>query len=204
MRRYERFDADVSASWGQIVATAIERFGRLDVLVSNAGICPFSSFLDITPSLWTRTQDVNLNGAFHVLHAASTAMSVQSPHPTTGERGVLIAISSISALVGGSHQAHYTPTKAGLKSLVESMAISLGPLGIRCNCVLPGTIRTAINANDLAQDGKEQRAVTRIPLGRLGTPEDVAGVVVFLASRLSAYMQGASVLVDGGAFVNLQ
>ncbi|KDN41324.1 NAD-P-binding protein [Tilletiaria anomala UBC 951] len=187
-----------------IIDTAIQRFGRLDVFVSNAGICQFSKFLDLTPELWHKTQQVNLNGAFYALSAAARAMSAQAPHPQSGTRGCIVAVSSISALVGGAEQCHYTPTKAALKSLIESMACSLGPLGIRCNCVLPGTIRTAINEEDLSNDGKREYMEKRTPLGRLGNPGDIAGATIFLASDLSRYMQGSSVLVDGGMFVNLQ
>ncbi|MNM92666.1 3-oxoacyl-[acyl-carrier-protein] reductase FabG [compost metagenome] len=121
-----------------------------------------------------------------------------------GRGGSIIAISSISALVGGAMQTHYTPTKAGLVSLMQSCAIALGPYGIRCNAVLPGTIETDINKEDLADPQKRHYMSSRVPLGRLGKPEDIAGPIVFLASDLSLYVTGASLLVDGGMFVNLQ
>jgi L-rhamnose 1-dehydrogenase len=101
-------------------------------------------------------------------------------------------------------QAHYTPTKAGVHSLMQSCAIALGPYKIRCNSVMPGTIATDINKEDLADPDKRAYMEGRIPLGRLGEPQDVAGCVVFLASDLARYVTGAAVLVDGGAFVNLQ
>lgn len=118
-----------------IVEAALRAFGRIDVLVSNAGICPFHTFLDLPHDLWKRVQDVNLNGAFYVVQAVANQMAKQTP-----QAGSIVAISSISALMGGAEQAHYTPTKAGLKSLMESCAIALGKLGIRCNSVLPGKI----------------------------------------------------------------
>jgi L-rhamnose 1-dehydrogenase len=118
--------------------------------------------------------------------------------------GSVIAISSISALVGGELQTHYTPTKAGLLSLMQSTAIALGPHGIRCNAILPGTILTDINRDDLSDRGKRDYFQKRIPLGRLGDPDDVAGPVVFLASDLAKYVTGSALLVDGGLFVNLQ
>jgi NAD(P)-dependent dehydrogenase (short-subunit alcohol dehydrogenase family) len=117
----------------QIVETAITTFGRIDVLISNAGICPFHSFLTMPDALWKRVQAVNLDGAFYVTRAVANAMSTQTPRG-----GSIVAVSSISALMGGAEQSHYTPTKAGVKSLMESCAIALGPLGIRCNSVLPG------------------------------------------------------------------
>ena len=121
-----------------------------------------------------------------------------------GQGGSIIAVSSISALVGGEYQTHYTPTKAGLHSLMQSTAIALGKHGIRCNSVLPGTILTDINKDDLADVEKRRYMESRVPLGRLGAPEDLAGPIVFLASDLAEYVTGAALLVDGGMFVNLQ
>ena len=112
--------------------------------------------------------------------------------------------SSISALVGGEYQTHYTPTKAGLHSLMQSAAIALGRHNIRCNSLLPGTILTEINKEDLADQEKRDHMEGRIPLGRLGVPEDMVGPTVFLASDMARYVTGAALLVDGGAFVNLQ
>ena len=107
-------------------------------------------------------------------------------------------------MVGGEFQTHYTPTKAGVHSLMQSCAIALGKHGIRCNSVLPGTILTDINKDDLADPEKRQYMEGRIPLGRLGRPEDIASVVAFLASDMAGYMSGAALLVDGGAFANFQ
>jgi L-rhamnose 1-dehydrogenase len=127
-------------------------------------------------------------------------MSTQSP-----PGGSIIGLSSISALVGGGLQAHYTPTKAGITSLMQSMAVALGKYNIRCNALLPGTIKTQLNEEDLNDDAKRTYMEGRIPLGRTGVPGDLAGPAVFLAcGELSGYMTGAQVLVDGGLFVNLQ
>jgi len=122
----------------------------------------------------------------------------------TPQGGSIIGVSSISALVGGAGQTHYTPTKAGILSLMQSCACALGPYQIRCNALLPGTIRTQLNERDLADEGKRRYMEGRIPLGRLGQPEDMAGPAVFLASDLSGYVSGSQLLVDGGAFVNFQ
>ncbi|CAK9782697.1 putative glucose 1-dehydrogenase [Cutaneotrichosporon oleaginosum] len=174
-------------------------YGRIDVLVSNAGICPFHAFLDLPHDLWRRVQDVNLNGAFYAVQAVANAMAAQDP-----PGGSIVAISSISALMGGAEQCHYTPTKAGVKSLMESCAIALGHLGIRCNSVLPGTIETNINRDDLADPQKRRDMTRRIPIGRLGEPDDIAQPVVFFASDMAKYCTGASLLVDGGAAISLQ
>lgn len=166
---------------------AVHEFGRIDVLFSNAGVCPFHAFLDLPHDLWRKVQDVNLNGAFYAVQAVAKQMSKQDP-----PGGSIVAISSISALVGGAMQTHYTPTKAGLKSLMESCAVALGQYNIRCNSVLPGTIATAINQDDLADPAKTQYMSSRVPLGRLGEPSDIAGPAIFLASSLAKYGRSSS------------
>ncbi|KAI0788463.1 NAD-P-binding protein [Abortiporus biennis] len=183
----------------KIVQTGVEGFGRIDVLVSNAGICPFAEFLTMPHATWERTRQVNLDGSFYVVQAVANQMKNQSP-----QGGSIIGISSISALVGGELQCHYTPTKAGILSLMQSCAVALGKYNIRANAVLPGTIATDINKEDLADEKKRDYMVQRTALGRLGAPDDIAGPVVFLASDLAKYVTGASLLVDGGLFVNLQ
>lgn len=180
------------------VARAVAALGRVDVFVSNAGICPFHPFLDMPPETFERTMRVNLHGAWYMVQAAANQMVAQ------GQGGAIVAVSSISALVGGEYQTHYTPTKAGVHSLMQSAAIALGRHGIRCNSVLPGTILTDINKADLADPAKRARMAARVPLGRLGEPDDLAGPIVFLASDMARYVTGAALLVDGGAFVNLQ
>ncbi len=199
-RKVMVFDGDVADpdSARGFIAAAVAALGGVDAFVSNAGICPFHSFLDMPPETLRRTVDVNLMGAFYMCQAAANQMVRQ------GTGGSIIAVSSISALVGGEMQTHYTPTKAGVHSLMQSIAIPLGKHGIRANSVMPGTILTDINKDDLADTAKRIYMENRIPLGRLGRPEDIAKVVVFLASDLAGYVTGASVLADGGMFVNLQ
>ena len=179
-------------------ATVVDAFGGVDILVNNAGICPFHDFLTMPEELWDRVHDVNLKGVFLCSQAAANRMVAQ------GRGGRIITVSSISALVGGAMQTHYTPTKAGDHSLMQSLAIVLGPHGITCNSVLPGTIATDINRDDLAEPGKRAYMETRIPVGRIGVPEDLAGPVCFLATDEARYVNGAALLVDGGLFVNLQ
>ena len=180
------------------VGTAVDALGRIDGFVNNAGICPFHAFLDMPVETVERTMRVNLHGAYFMVQAAANAMVEQ------GSAGAIVAVSSISALVGGEFQTHYTPTKAGVHSLMQSAAIALGRHGIRCNSVLPGTILTDINKDDLADPAKRSYMEGRIPLGRLGQPEDLGGPISFLLSDMAAYVTGAALLVDGGAFVNLQ
>ena len=193
-----RGDVADHATAGAFVAGAVAEFGHVDVLVNNAGICPFHAFLDMPVETFERTMRVNLHGAYFMVQAAANQMVRQ------GQGGAIVAVSSISALVGGEYQTHYTPTKAGVHSLMQSTAIALGRHGIRCNSVLPGTILTDINKDDLADADKRARMAARVPLGRLGEPDDLAGPIVFLASEMARYITGAALLVDGGAFVNFQ
>ena len=189
----------------ELVTECIKKFSRIDTFISNAGICNFEEFLDIAPDSFSRHRDTNYSGAFFATQAAARVMSTQQARED-GSRGSIIGISSISALVGGAQQTHYTPTKAAILSLMQSCATALGKYGIRCNALLPGTIRTQLNNEDL-KDGSEKKAYMegRIPLGRLGDPKDMAGPALFLAvGELSGYISGATLLVDGGAFVNFQ
>jgi len=199
-RRGVAIQGDVadSASAAKFVDGAVEALGRIDIFVSNAGICPFHAFLDMPAETLERTMRVNLHGAYYMVQAAAKRMVAQA------QGGSIVAVSSISALVGGEYQTHYTPTKAGVHSLMQSAAIALGKHQIRCNSVLPGTILTDINKDDLSNAEKRVAMEKRIPLGRLGQPEDLVGPVVFLASDMARYVTGAALLVDGGAFVNLQ
>lgn len=144
----------------------------------------------MSPDLVNHTISTNLNGAFFAVQAAAQQMAKQEPRG-----GSIIGISSISALVGGAGQTHYTPTKAGVLSIMQSTACALGKHGIRCNALLPGTIRTQLNDEDLADEEKRKYILARIPLGRLGTTKDLAGPAVFLASELSEYVTGAQLLV---------
>ncbi|OJJ57737.1 hypothetical protein ASPSYDRAFT_69856 [Aspergillus sydowii CBS 593.65] len=185
----------------EFIQKTVHTFGRLDVFVSNAGVCRFEEFLDVTPTLLNHTITTNLTGAFYAVQAAARQMAYSQSPPG----GSIIGVSSISALVGGGQQTHYTPTKAGVLSLMQSTAVALGKYGIRCNALLPGTIRTQLNDEDMSDPVKREYMEGRIPLGRLGQPPDLAGPAVFLACEgLSGYVTGAQILVDGGLFVNLQ
>jgi L-rhamnose 1-dehydrogenase len=182
----------------RMVAQVIHRFGQIDILVNNAGICPFAEFLDITEETWDRTHDVNLKGVFLCSQAVARHMVER------GVQGRIISISSMASYVGGIIQAHYCPTKAGINLLMRSMATALGPHGITCNTVLPGTVLTDMNSMFLSDPEHRRQTIEHIPLRRLGEPKDVAAVVAFLASDDAGYMSGAELLVDGGAFASFQ
>jgi L-rhamnose 1-dehydrogenase len=181
-----------------VVDGVVKRWGTIDILVNDAGICPFKDFLEMSENLWDQVLDVNLKGYFLCSQAVARVMVEQ------GVKGRIIAVSSISSEFGGSTQAHYCASKAGINLLVKSMAISLGPYGITCNAVLPGTVETDINREALADPEARDYWAKRAPLGRLGQPEDIAGPVLFFASDDSAWCTGSMLVVDGGTSVNLQ
>lgn len=182
-----------------LVGEAVKRWGKLDVFVANAGIFKACDFLRIDRDTFDRSMQVNVNGAFYACQAAARQMVEQ------GHGGAIIGVSSISALVGGGKQVHYTPTKAAVLSMMQSMAIALAKDKIRCNALLPGTIHTQLAEDDMQNEEKRQYLEHRIPWGRVGRPEDMAGPAVFLASdELSGYVTGSQLLADGGMFVHLQ
>ncbi|HEX7115172.1 MAG TPA: SDR family NAD(P)-dependent oxidoreductase [Steroidobacter sp.] len=193
--------ADISDS-GQVhrmIEKAFRELGPIQILVNNAGICPMQEFLTMDESLFRRVHDVNVFGAFLCSQLVAREL-VARKLP-----GRFVFLSSISAWVGGAMQTHYCPTKAAVSALMKSLAIVLGPHGINCNAVLPGVVMTDINRS-LLQPGQPLRdhLMKRVPLGRIGEPEDIADVILFLCEEGSRYMNGSEVLVDGGMFVNLQ
>lgn len=182
-----------------LVGEAVREWGGLDIFVANAGIFKPCSFLEIQKDFFDRSINTNVNGTFYSFQAAARQMVKQ------GRGGSIIGVSSISALVGGGLQVHYTPTKAAVSSMIQSMAIALAKDKIRCNALLPGTIHTQLADEDMANEEKRKYLEHRIPMGRVGRPEDMAGPAVFLASEdLSGYMTGSQLLADGGMFVHLQ
>jgi len=191
-------DVSDSAQVQAMVDAVLERWGHIDVLVNNAAICPFMGFLEMPEEQWERVLDVNLKGYFLCSQAVARVMVEQ------GIKGRIIAVSSISAEFGGSQQAHYCASKAGINLLIKSMAISLGPYGITCNAVLPGTVETDINREALSDPEVRDYWLKRGPIGGLGKPEDIAGPVLFFASDDSAWCTGSMLVVDGGVSVNLQ
>jgi L-rhamnose 1-dehydrogenase len=191
-------DVSDSAQVQAMVDAVVAHWGCIDILVNNAAICPFMGFLEMPEMVWEQVLDVNLKGYFLCSQAVARLMVEQ------GIKGRIIAVSSISAEFGGSQQAHYCASKAGINLLIKSMAIALGPYGITCNAVLPGTVETDINRDALADPAARAYWCQRAPLGRIGQPEDIAGPVLFFASDDSAWCTGSMLVVDGGTSVNLQ
>jgi L-rhamnose 1-dehydrogenase len=171
------------------------RYGRIDVLVNNAGICPFHEWTEVTEEIWNRTHETNLRAGFFCTQEAAKLMIEKKI------AGRIMVISSISAIKGGTVQTHYCPTKGGQISMMNAFAVCLGPQGITCNSILPGTIETPINAEYLATGTNRANLERQTCVGYIGMPRDVAGLVAFLARPEARYITGAAILVDGGELV---
>ncbi|HEY59978.1 MAG TPA: SDR family oxidoreductase [Anaerolineae bacterium] len=195
---YIHTDVSNKSKVDAMVVKTVETFGAIDVLVNDAGICPFKDFLDIPEEMWDHVLEVNLKGVFLCSQAAAKVMIKK------GIQGKIISVGSISSVVGGAQQAHYCSTKAGINLLTASMAIALGPHGITCNAVLPGPIETDINKEDLANETKRNYFIQRTPLRRIGQPQDVVGPIMFFASQDADWCTGSTLVVDGGILVNFQ
>lgn len=164
-----------------VVKQVVEDFGRIDVLVNNAGITKDGLMMRMSEAQWDAVLNVNLKSAFNFIHAVVPVMAKQ-------RSGSIINMSSVVGVSGNAGQCNYSASKAGMIGLAKSIAKEMGPRGIRANCIAPGFIITEMT-NQLSQDIKDQWAA-QIPLRRGGTPEDVANVALFLASDLSSYVSG--------------
>ncbi len=184
------------------IAEAATICGRLDICVANAGIYPFAAAFAVDEAIWDRTQDVTLKGAFFTAQAAARQMM------THGHGGRILMIGSTSSTRPSGNLAHYDAAKAGVRMLARSLALEWARHAITVNVIVPGEIDTPgtrANAVDLTQAGgatlvdmHDPAFLARIPLGRLGTADDVARAAVFLASDAASYITGATLTVDGG------
>jgi len=198
----ERLAAELPALSGYLVADVTDPdevarafaelddlLGGLDVLINNAGISIRHPFLDITPAEWRQVMDVNLNGVFYVAQQAAQRM-------VAAGSGVILNMGSTNGLMGYPYYADYNASKAGVIELTRSMALELAP-AVRVNAVCPGWILTPMQAAEYTPD--MQRAfAAKLPLQRLGRPEDVAALFAFLASDDAAWITGQAFVVDGG------
>jgi NAD(P)-dependent dehydrogenase (short-subunit alcohol dehydrogenase family) len=175
-----------------MVARTVAAFGRIDVLVNNAGICPFIEVMELTPETWQRTLDVNLTGPFHCTQLVARKMIER------GAGGRIVFITSLAENVTGPAQVDYGASKAGLRMTMVGFATALGPHGITCNAVAPGMILTPMTAFHWEKPENAEFIKKRVPTGRIGTPEDIGNACVFLASPEAAYISGITLRVDGG------
>ena len=176
------------------VAETVKTFGRLDILLNNAGVAEFAAFLDMTEDQWDKTIDTNLKGYFLVAQAAAKEM-------VKNKWGRIIMISSIASAgvgVGFPQIAQYCASKGGVIGLVESMADELAPMGILVNAIGPGVIESEMTEGMLKDPKQAEALLARAPLKRAGKAEEIAAAVVYLASDESSYTTGATLYVDGG------
>ncbi|MBI3324868.1 MAG: glucose 1-dehydrogenase [Candidatus Omnitrophica bacterium] len=192
----QQVDVTAPAQVRRAVARALRRFGRLDVLINNAGIWEGDWLTTLSIEAWSRVMATDLTSVFVVSQAAVPSMIRR-------RYGKIINISSTSGILAHPHGAAYCAAKAGVMHLTRVMAVEWGPYGIRVNSIAPGTFRTGMTADVFADRAWVARRVRQIPLRRFGEPEDLAGLVVFLASSASDHITGQTIVIDGGASLGI-
>ncbi len=178
-----------------MVKAALDKWGKVDILVNNAGIVHVAPFLEMKEEDWDRVLDINLKGSFLCAQAAVKEMIKQ-------KSGVIVNIASVEmgqVGIGAPMTAHYCASKGGVVAMTEALAAELAPYNIRVNAIAPGTIKTPMIEMAMKQAPElVKKIVDKIPMGRMGEPEEVSNLVLFLASNASSYMTGSTVIIDGG------
>ena len=188
---FVRLDVTSEADWENAVGEAVSKFGKLDVLVNNAGIYLRGFVEETEPADWDRVMEVNAKGAFLGTRAAIPAMRDSGG-------GSIVNIASFNSLVGTTTSAAYNASKAAVRLLTKSTAVQYAEDGIRANAIHPGPIRTAMFMSGFQDEEAVESRRALVPLGRIGTAEDVAYGALFLASDESSYMTGSDLVIDGG------
>ena len=176
----------------RMIAQVVEKFGRIDIAVNNAGMEIKKPFLEVTDDEWNKVLNVNLYGAFVVSQVAARQMVKQ------GQGGKLVFVSSVHEDIPFPEYTPYCVSKGGMRMLMRNLCIELAPHQINCNNIAPGAIATPINQAVLDDPQAKKNAVGEIPWGRFGNPDEVAAVALFLASPDSDYVTGSTYYVDGG------
>ncbi len=177
------------AACGEMIASVIKKSGRLDILVNNAGITKDGLLMKMSEEDYDQVMDINLKGTFHTIRHASRYLLKQ-------RSGKIINMTSVSGILGNAGQSNYSASKAGVIGLTKSAARELASRGICVNAVAPGYVMTDMTS--VLSDQVKAQMLSQIPLGRAASPEEIANVVLFLASEQSAYMTGQVLSVDGG------
>ena len=193
-RDAQAYRCDVSdyQQCSDVVKAAIAHFGKLDILVNNAGITKDNLLLMMKEEEFDRVIATNLKGAFHMMKHAGA-------HFLKRKQGTIINIASVSGMMGNAGQANYAAAKAGLIGLTKTAAKELAARGITCNAIAPGFITTDMTQQ--LSDKQKEAVIGAIPLKRMGQPEDIAHLAVFLASPLASYITGEVIKVDGGIYI---
>lgn len=195
-------DVSVEQQVRDMFAAAVRRFGTVHILVNNAGIQSGAPFQDMTLAQWRKVIDVNLTGAFLCSREAIREFLRRGPQPEVScAAGKIICISSVHQVIPWAFEANYAASKGGIALLMQSLTQEFAAHKIRVNAVAPGAIRTPINESAWGTDEALRALLALIPYGRIGEPQDVGRAVLWLASDLSDYMNGATIFVDGGMSV---
>lgn len=182
-----------------MVEGVVDRFGRLDILVANAGIQRDAPFTELTLADWQRVIDINLTGAFLCAQEAVRRFRNQPPPPPESKsRGNIIFINSVHQVIPWAGHVNYAASKGGMKLLMESLAQEVAHEKIRVNAIAPGAIKTPINRPAWSEESALAALLEMIPYGRIGEPEDVGRAAAWLASDQSDYVVGATLFIDGG------
>ena len=187
---FVRLDVTDEAQWQQSIAATVARFGKLEILINNAGIYRTRRVEDTSSEEWDLVLEINGKGVFLGTKAAI-------PEMRKAGGGSIINLSSVAGLVGSADSAAYNASKGAVRLLTKSTAIQYAKQGIRANSIHPGTIETPMTADLLSGDGRQDR-MNRTPLGRLGRPEDVAYGALYLASDEASFVTGSELVIDGG------
>jgi len=188
---FTHLDVTSEANWLEVVAQAVAKYGKLDILINNAGIFPMEKVEETTEESWDMVMDVNAKGVFLGTKSVIPAMRAAGG-------GSIINLSSIAGLVGSTYSASYNASKGAVRLLTKSTAIQYAREGIRANSIHPGLIDTLMAANLLADEDLRQRRVATTPMGRVGRAEEVAYGALYLASDESSFMTGSELVIDGG------
>jgi 3-oxoacyl-[acyl-carrier protein] reductase len=188
-------DVRARASVDAFVETALDRFGRLDIAVANAGVDHGAPFLELDEASWEQVVQTNLSGAFRTIQSAARAM--------LGHQGRVVLIASTNAFFPETNVASYNAAKAGVVGLMRAAAIELAPLEITVNAVGPGLVHTDMTEDLVLHPEHSRRYLEQIPAGRFGTPHDVAAAVAYLVSDDAAWVTGHHLVVDGGQTVGV-
>jgi len=187
-----RCDVSKRAEVEAMADAAIAKFGRIDVLVNNAGVCPFIGALDMPPETFQKTIDINLSGPYHCTQVVAKRMIEQ------GRPGRIVFITSLNENFTGESQMDYASSKGGLRMQMKAWCLALGKYGITCNAVAPGIILTDMGRDHWEKPENAAHIKRRVPVGRIGSPDDIGNAVFFLASDEARYISGTSITVDGG------
>ena len=184
-----------------LVAAALKAFGRLDILVVNHGVWPAEDvpIAEMPDEQWRRTMGVNLDSVFGLVQAAAAQMEKQGRPDPVSPAGHIVLISSTAGQRGEAFHADYAVTKGAIISLTKSLSSELAPRGIRVNCVAPGWVHTEMSAPALMNPELSPKIAVGIPVGRVGTPHEIAGPVLFLCTSLAGFISGEVLNVNGGA-----